>query len=65
MKKRVLAFVLAIALVCSLYGCDGKSQKAFEVSKSAYQKIDVAYELTERFSEDIHEAWRMGIYDED
>lgn len=41
------------------------SKKTFEASKAAYDNIDIAYEITERFGSDIYEAWRVGIYDDD
>lgn len=62
--KRVVALLLSIVM-CGLLTACNDTKKAFEVSKSAYDNIDIAYEITEQFGSDIYEAWRMGIYDDD
>ena len=41
------------------------NKKAFDASKAAYESIEAAYEITEKFGEDIYEAWRMGINEKD
>lgn len=62
--KKMVALLLVFSLSISLCACSG-SKKAFEVSKDAYDNVDVAYEITEQFGEDIYEAWRVGIYEKD
>lgn len=62
--KRVLPLILAVALMLSLTACGG-DKKAFEVSKAAYDNVDIAYEITDNFGSDIYEAWRLGIYDDE
>ncbi len=63
--KRILAIFLVAIMCVSLTACGGKKKKAFEASKAAYDNINTAYEISEQFSEDIYEAWRLGIYDKD
>lgn len=71
MKK--LFFVCVMAILCFLLlSCGGAGQqpvetgpKPFDKSKEAYQKITIAYDVTEDFSSDIYEAWRIGIYETD
>lgn len=64
--KKLLAFMLAAALALSLMACGGgKTKKAFEASKEAYQNVDAAYEIITDYGSDIYEAWRLGIYDDD
>ena len=73
MKKIIALFLVAIMALsfaaCSsgLPGLPNTATKetAFDVAKQAYEKIDVAYEITEKFGSDVYEAWRMGIYDDD
>ena len=62
--KRTIALFLVIAMCLSLAACGG-NKKAFEASKTAYENIDIAYEITEQFGSDLYEAWRLGIYDKD
>ena len=62
--KKFLAIALSAAFTLSLTGCGG-SKKAFEVSKAAYDNIDIAYVITDNFGSDIYEAWRLGIYDDE
>ena len=61
--KKIISFVLAIVMValcaCTLTSCGKK--KDFEVSKSAYENINLAYEKVNEFSKDIYQAWYMGI----
>ena len=72
MKKALilgLAFVLAFGMVaCSDDGSGGilgSSSTAFEVSKEAYNNINLAYEKVNQFSQDVYTAWNMGIRDKD
>lgn len=58
--KKAVALLVVIVIAVSLAAC-GKNSKAFEVSKEAYEDINAAYELVNKFSEDIYEAWNMGI----
>lgn len=62
--KKLISLILATVICLSLSACGG-SKKAFEISKSAYDNIDIAYDITEQFGSDLYEAWRMGIYDDD
>ncbi|MCF2676676.1 MAG: hypothetical protein MR705_00205 [Flintibacter sp.] len=62
--KRFFLFCLAVSVCISLTACSG-TKKAFEVSKSAYDSIDIAYDITEQFGSDLYEAWRIGIFEED
>lgn len=62
--KRLFLFCLIVSVCISLTACGG-TKKAFETSKSAYDSVDIAYEITEEFGSDLYEAWRMGIYDDD
>lgn len=52
-------------MVLLLGGCGNSNQKAYEVSKEAYEQIDVAYEIIEQYGSDIYEAWRLGIYEDE
>lgn len=63
--KRIWITIVAISLVLSLSACDSGNKKAFEVSKVAYDNVDIAYEITDNFGSDIYEAWRLGIYDDE
>lgn len=63
--KKLIALLLFLVMCLSLAACGSGEKKAFEVSKSAYDNIDIAYEITEQFGSDIYEAWRLGIYDDD
>lgn len=70
--KKILLFFLITVLCVSLCGCGGietllkfQDTEAFEKSKSAYDSICIAYEITAQFSSDVYEAWRLGIYDVD
>lgn len=64
MKKIISSILVGVLTVSFLTGCGG-SKKAFNASKKAYDNIDTAYEITEQFGEDIYEAWRLGIFDDD
>lgn len=67
--KRIISLLLVAVICISLYGCGilelGGNKKAFTASETAYDKITIAYEITEQFGSDIYEAWRIGIYDDD
>lgn len=62
--KKIIVFILIVAMCISTTACGG-DKKAFEVSKKAYENIDIAYEITEEFGANLYEAWRLGIYDDD
>ncbi len=61
--KRIVAVVSALVLLFGMVSCGGGNE-AFEVSKSAYEKVNKAYEMVNMYSEDIYQAWYMGINDE-
>lgn len=63
--KKLVSTIMVIVMSMSIVGCGGGNKKAFNVSKTAYDNIDIAYEITEEFGEDIYEAWRLGIYEDD
>lgn len=72
--KKIVALLLVVFMSFSLTACNGENanedaapdkETAFDVAKEAYDKIDVAYEITENFGSDIYEAWHLGIYEED
>lgn len=64
--KKILTFILATSLALSLVACGGgKTKKAFTASQAAYENVNAAYEIVEAFGEDIYEAWRLGIFDDD
>ena len=70
MKKirSIVCLFLALLMLGSLCACVGEpanKETAFDVAKEAYDKVDVAYEITDKFGSDIYEAWRLGIYDDD
>lgn len=62
--KKIVSMILVLAMCLSLCACGG-SKKAFNASKEAYENIDIAYEITDKMSHDIYEAWRLGIYEDD
>lgn len=63
--KKITAILLIGAMSVSLCSCGGGNKKAFNASKTAYEKVDIAYEITEQFGSDLYEAWRLGIYDDE
>ena len=63
--KKFTAIILVLVMCLSMTACGGGNKKAFEASKAAYDNIDIAYEIVEKFGSDIYEAWRLGIYDDD
>lgn len=62
--RKIVNLLLIVAMMTCLCAC-GSNEKAYNASKDAYNNITVAYEISEQFGEDIYEAWRMGIYDDD
>ena len=62
--RKVISLLMVTALCISLAACGG-NKKAFSISKSAYENIEIAYDITEQFGSDLYEAWRLGIYNED
>jgi len=65
-KKQFQNIFFVSLLMMLLVACsEGKTQKAFEASKAAYENVNSAYEITANFGSDIYEAWRLGIYDDD
>lgn len=66
--KSIVCLFVALLMLGSLCACGGEpanKETAFDVAKEAYDKVDVAYEITDKFGSDIYEAWRLGIYDND
>ena len=66
--KKIIALLLVVVMSLSVVACGGNpanKETAFDVAKEAYDKVDVAYEITDNFGSDIYEAWRLGIYDDD
>lgn len=63
--KKMISLLLVVAMCLSTAACGGNNKKAFEISKAAYENIDIAYEITEQFGSDIYEAWRLAIYDDE
>lgn len=59
--KKAMSFILIAVMVLSLTAC---GNKAFDKSKAAYENVNSAYEITEKYGSDIYEAWRLGIYKE-
>lgn len=62
--KKFIVLVLVVVMCVSMTAC-GRNKRAFELSKSAYDNICIAYEITSQFGDDIYEAWRLGIYYDD
>lgn len=59
--KKAVALLMILAMAISMAACG--NSVAYQVSKEAYQDINKAYEMVNKFSEDIYEAWNMGIND--
>ena len=57
--KKILITILTVSLLLSMVSCG--SAAAFKISKEAYNNINTAYEKVNEFSQDIYEAWYMGI----
>ena len=62
--KKMISLLLATVMCLSLVAC-GSEKKAFEASKKAYDTINIAYEITEQYGNDIYEVWRLSIYEKD
>lgn len=74
--KKIHVIALMTALFClmgSLVSCDKLSipgqespeEKAYSVSKEAYDKLTEAYAAIDTYGSDIYNAWMSGIYDDD
>lgn len=62
--KRLVSIILSLIMCISLCGCNN-SEKAFELSKSAFNDIEAACEKLDLISQDILAAWELGLYNED
>ena len=58
--KRAIALFLIVGMCFTLCAC-GNQEKAFDMSKQAFNDIHSAYEKVEGMSDDVYEAWRIGI----
>lgn len=72
--KKVLSLVLIMMMSISFVACGSKegtevekspTEKAYEISKEAYDNVKKAYEISDAMGSDIYEAWRLGIYSDD
>lgn len=63
--KKIMALFLSVAVCLSLTACSGGNKKAFEASKAAYENIDIAYDITEKYATDTYEVWRISIYEKE
>ena len=63
--KKIVAIFIMFVLCFSVTACVGENKKAFELSKVAYGNVKAAYEITEQYSTDLYEAWRLGIFDKE
>ena len=68
--KKLIALILILATCLALGACTSnttdpaeKTKKAFENSQEAFRLVTEAYLLTNTFSKDIYEAWRLGVND--
>ena len=61
--KRVIAFFAAVLMLVSLTACGGGTnpKDAFTISQQAFEKVNEAYMKVNVFSQDIYEAWRLGV----
>ena len=63
--KKIIAIILAAVMLLSLAACggseDSSKQLAFEQSKEAFREITTAYLAINMYSQDIYEAWRIGV----
>lgn len=62
--KKTVSLLMTGVMALVLCSC-GKDEKAFEISKTAYDNINLAYESVEAIGSDVYEAWRLGIYEKD
>ena len=65
--KKIISLILVLVLVLTLPACgvnkkEEEAKHIFEISKSAYDQITLAYEITDRYASDIYDAWYMAIY---
>lgn len=75
--KKVLSLLLVLVLCASLFACAGanedknvneteavitKDEEGFNKSKEAFDLVSEAYIETNKFSEDIYEAWFQGVH---
>ena len=72
--KKIIALILAATMLLSLTACGGESntvsKEAFNNATEAFRLVTEAYQATNEYSQDIYEAWRLGVnsrkdYDED
>lgn len=61
--KKMIALILAAVMLLSMAACGSGdvSKKAFEDSKEAFRLVTNAYLGTNEYSQDIYEAWRLGV----
>lgn len=68
--KKALPIIIAVAVIIALgiiifagntNNAGGKSKEAFDNSKEAFEHITTAYISTNEFSQDIYEAWFLGV----
>ena len=59
--KKIVSILLVLIMCFSLTAC-GNDKKAFEVSKAAYEKVNLAYEMTDQFGADIYAVWYAAVY---
>ena len=60
--KKIMALLMVVAMCLSLVACSGGNKKAFELSKSAFDNIQEAYEKLDIIGNDILSVWNLGIY---
>ena len=63
--KKIIILILAVVMCVSITACNSGNKRAYEVSKVAYDNIDIAYEIVEQIGSDIYDAWLLGIYDKE
>ena len=59
--KKVISLILVLAMCLSLAACGGNKEEAFNNSKKAFDHVTVAYLATNEFSQDVYEAWFLGV----
>ena len=62
--KKLIALILTVTMLLSLAACGGSgnvSKEAFESSKEAFRLTTDAYLAINEFSQDLYEAWRLGV----
>ena len=60
--KKIMALLMVVAMCLSLVACSGGNKKAAELSESAFNNIQQAYEKLDVIGNDILTAWKLGIY---